>query len=192
MKTKLLMIGAALLFALTFSASAIETDYMQTMIDACTTNDVAAGTTAQKARNEKIDQLGLSHKKISFEDLYLTSKIVQSEAGSNWISDEHQRLVASVLINRMNSSEFPNTIYDVVYQRGQYTGVNSQRFAAMEPSQRATKNALYILEHGSIAPASVVFQSNFRQGSSVYLHIYDETLGVSTYFCHSSHPSLYS
>ena len=192
MKTKLMMIGVALLFVLATSASASGTDYMQEMITACTVNDVDAGVSAQQARNEKIDHHELSYPKISFEELYLISKIVQSEAGSNWISDEQQRLVASVLINRVNSPEFPSTVSDVVYQPKQYTGVNSQRFANMQPTERAVRNALYILENGSILPASVVFQSNFKQGSGVYQSIYDDTLGAWTYFCYSNRPNLYS
>ena len=187
-----MMIGVALLFVLATSASASGTDYMQEMINACTVNDTDAGTAAQQARDEKIDHHELSYPKISFEELHLLSKIVQSEAGSNWISNEQQRLVASVLMNRVNSPEFPSTVYDVVYQPNQYTGVNSQRFANLKPTERAVQNTLYILENGSILPASVVFQSNFKQGSGVHHSIYDETLGVWSYFCYSSRPNLYS
>ena len=38
---------------------------------------------------------------------------------------------------------------------------------------------------------SVVFQSNYRLGSAVYLELKDALLG-STYLCVSSHPELYT
>ena len=166
-------------------------DYLEVMIAAAADGDTEAGEAAQEARDLIIDEAALPCTKISFEDLYLTAKIIQSEAGSDWITDEHQRLVGSVVLNRVDSPEFPDTVHDVVYQRGQYSGTSSGWFAALTPSERAVRNAAYVLEYGSIAPASVVFQSNFQQGSGVYKTISDNALR-STYFCFSAHTNLYA
>ncbi|QUI22678.1 cell wall hydrolase [Vallitalea pronyensis] len=52
-------------------------------------------------------------KKYSSEDIYWLSRIVNAEAGSE--PYEGKLAVANVIINRKNSSEFPNTIKGVVF-----------------------------------------------------------------------------
>ena len=167
-----------------------DTDYMAQMIQAATVQDTESGRIAEESRNEKIDSLGLEYKKISYDELVLLAKIIQAEAGAYWLTDEHQRLVGSVVLNRVNSPEFPNTLEEVIYQKGQYYGTGTKWFAKLCPTERAVRNALYILENGSITPNSVVFQANFKQGSGTWLRITDKVLG-STYFCYSSRMELY-
>ena len=48
---------------------------------------------------------------------------VAYEAGSDWIPISEKAKVAEVIMNRVNSSDFPNTIYDVLTQEGQFVGV---------------------------------------------------------------------
>jgi len=105
---------------------------MALMITAATLGNYEAGQEAEQARNEKIDALGLDYVKVSFEELYLLAKIIYAEAGSDWLTDEHQRLVGSVLLNRVASPEFPNTIREVVEQPGQYYGTNSWYFVNLK------------------------------------------------------------
>ncbi len=167
-----------------------EADYMLQVINALTCGDLEGAKKAMALRDEKIDNLGIAATKISATDLYLLAKIIEAEAGSSWLSDDHQRSVASVLLNRVASPEFPNTIKECIYQPGQYYGANNSFFAKLVPSERAVRNALYVLENGSILPATVVFQANFRQGSGAYKIIEDKYLGT-TYFCYTSYPELY-
>lgn len=48
---------------------------------------------------------------------------VAYEAGSDWIPVSEKAKVAEVIINRVKSPNFPNTIYDVLTQEGQFVGV---------------------------------------------------------------------
>lgn len=48
---------------------------------------------------------------------------VAYEAGSDWIQTDEKAKVVEVIMNRVNSSDFPNTIYDVLTQEGQFVGV---------------------------------------------------------------------
>ena len=48
---------------------------------------------------------------------------VAYEAGSDWIPTSEKAKVAEVIMNRVASPEFPNTIYDVLTQEGQFVGV---------------------------------------------------------------------
>lgn len=48
---------------------------------------------------------------------------VAYEAGSDWIPTSEKAKVAEVIINRVKSPDFPDTIYDVLTQEGQFVGV---------------------------------------------------------------------
>lgn len=167
----------------------INVDYAALMIDAAANGDIEAGREYERLRNLKKDYLGIVDR-VTFDDLYLLAKIVHVEAGSSWIELEHKRLVASVVLNRIDSPEFPNTMKEVVYQRRQYGSAGTKYFANLVPSKSSVEVALYVLQYGSIAPKSVVFQAEFRQGSGVYKQFSPAKLDT-TYFCYSSRPSLY-
>lgn len=57
----------------------------------------------------------------SEEDYEVLLRIVQAEAGI--CDDKGKILVANVILNRVESKEFPNTIKGVVYQRSQFSPV---------------------------------------------------------------------
>ena len=119
------------------------------------------------------------------EDLDLLSSIMYAEVGCSWIPDEVQLYVGSVVLNRVKSPLFPDTLYDVIYQEGQYSptwngSINN------EPDERTIANAKKLLEEGSVLPENVLFQANFVQGSGVHYYYYDETLGTTTYFCYGN------
>ena len=166
-------------------------DYMAIMINAAMSGDYTSGVAAQDARNAKIDHMGINAAKVYFEDLYILAKIISSEAGSSWLSDEWKMCVGEVVLNRVASPEFPDSVSAVVMQRGQYAGANSTYFQRLKPSERCVLLAKRLLEGERImnAPA-VVFQANFRQGSGTHTSYYDRLLG-STYFCYSSKMHLY-
>lgn len=60
-------------------------------------------------------------------DLAMLAAIIQCEAGGE--STEGKLAVGSVVMNRVRSSSYPNTIVGVIYQSGQFTPVASGRFA---------------------------------------------------------------
>lgn len=127
---------------------------------------------------------------LNYDDLLLLSKIVDAEAGSSWLTEEQRLLVASVVINRVNSPEFPDTIHDVVYQKKQYAPAEKDWFDDLIPNESSVMAAYTILTEGSIAPIDVVYQANFKQGSGIYKSIHDDKLGT-TYFCYSENRNLY-
>lgn len=55
-------------------------------------------------------------------DRQLLAEIVWHEAGSSWISQYNKAKVAAGVMNRVSDSRFPGTVYDVLTQRGQFTG----------------------------------------------------------------------
>jgi len=57
------------------------------------------------------------------DDLYVLSHIIFAESGNQPL--EGKIAVGNVVLNRVASSSFPNTIRDVVYQRGQFSPVSN-------------------------------------------------------------------
>ena len=64
----------------------------------------------------------------SASDLDLMAAIIYCEAGNQ--SYEGQVAVGAVVMNRVNSSSFPNTISEVIYQSGQFTPASSGSLAS--------------------------------------------------------------
>ena len=52
----------------------------------------------------------------------LLAEIVWHEAGSDWISQYNKAKVAAGVMNRVYDSRFPDTVYSVLTQRGQFSG----------------------------------------------------------------------
>lgn len=111
-------------------------------------------------------------------EIDLLARVVYFEAGSSWISDRHQQLVACVLLNRCSDPRFPDTISENVYKKGQYAcsgklySVSRDKIPA-----RCYENARAAAHEAVECPPGVIFQAQFRQGSGVY-----EKIG-NTFFC---------
>lgn len=60
------------------------------------------------------------------EDLYWLSRIIYGESGNQPLTGKIA--VGNVILNRVESSLFPNTIYDVIFQKNQFTPAGSSYF----------------------------------------------------------------
>lgn len=113
-------------------------------------------------------------------ELDILSRVVYAEAGSDCISDECQQLVAMVVINRINDPRYPNNMYDVVFQRGQYACTWDGGFKK-QPNERAISNAKKALDGEVECPPNVLGQAGFVQGK-VYKAF--PTPWDTVYFCY--------
>lgn len=78
--------------------------------------------------------LGASSGQYSSTDIYLLAKCVHAEArGEPYVG---QVAVAAVILNRVKSPNFPNTISGVIYQPWAFTAVNDGQIN-LEPNQSA-------------------------------------------------------
>lgn len=120
-----------------------------------------------------------SYMKYTEAELYRVAAIVSGEAGSDICTTQHQRDVASVIINRVNDPRFPNTIEGVIMQDNpvQYATRFNRTY-----TERALANARYVLENGPTHNG--VWQAGFPQGKHV-IAVYDYGLpGYEvTYIC---------
>lgn len=111
------------------------------------------------------------------EDIELLAHVLYAEAGSDWLSDDLIYSVGSVVINRINSSYFPDNLYDVIYQENQYACTEDGNLNKT-PSQRCYDIAEDLLRNGSKLPDNVVFQAGFIQGAGTY------KVDSNVYFCY--------
>lgn len=81
----------------------------------------------QKKKEQNSSNQGGGTLTANASDLAMLAALVECEAGGE--SYEGQWAVASVVVNRVRSGRFPNTISGVVYQSGQFSPVASGRFA---------------------------------------------------------------
>lgn len=167
-------------------------DLMEHMIQACISGDMELGRVCAELRNAKIDEMSLDEPHIDFDELHLLARVIWFEAGSDWLSQEWRIKVGEVLMNRVASPEFPNTLEECVYQKRQYQMANTEEFRSMKAvSEKCVRAAAQLLSgHRIINDPTVVYQANHRLGGGVYEKMYDEYLGT-TYLCYTDMPSLY-
>lgn len=89
--------------------------------------DYSVNNYTKSVEYEKIHQE--KEKDIQKKDVRLLAQLIEHEAGNQgfngWVA------VGEVVLNRMNSPAFPNTVEDVIYERGQFT--KSEELRGIEP-----------------------------------------------------------
>lgn len=78
-------------------------------------------------------------KSSSKEEEYL-SKLINSEADQSDILD--MQLIGSTVLNRVDDTSFPDDIYSVIHQYGQYDGVETPQFKRSELSDKIAQDLL--------------------------------------------------
>jgi len=111
------------------------------------------------------------------EERELLAHLIFAEAGSDWCEDNMLYYVGSVVLNRIESEYFPDTMREVIYQPGQYSCVNNGMIE-YEYNQRAYNVAEDLLTSGSCLPSNVLFQAQFEQGDGTYVIV------QNMYFCY--------
>lgn len=135
---------------------------------------------SNKASGKKKKQKKQKKKKknvVSNKDVLSLARIIQAENGGHK-DDEALLLTGVVILKRVKSKHYPDTIMGVISQKGQYSTYADGKFWN-EPSERSMRIAKKILKTNISEryPDNLVFQSEFRQGRELY-----KKLGYE-YFC---------
>ena len=109
-------------------------------------------------------------------DIDLLARLIYAESGSSWCSNKMQYYVGSVVLNRVKSPDFPNTVEEVIFSPGQYTCIKNGVLCS-RCDDRTRYCAEYLITHGSMLPDNVVFQANGKQGDGVFEKV------QNMYFC---------
>lgn len=98
---------------------------------------------------------------LSEEDLEALLRIVEAEAGSE--DEDGRLLVANVVLNRVNSENFPATVKDVVFQQSegvtQFSPVASGRYYTVEISEETMAAVGRALTGEDISQGALYFAS---------------------------------
>lgn len=141
----------------------------------------AAPTTKKVTTTEYVEiEEPLANIDYDYDDVEMLAAAMCQEAGGE--SSYTRRLCGNVIINRVNSPNYPNTIHGVISQPGQYAfypscGHEFPYWASESLKEACRAEARDLLNGNLIAPAGVVYQAEFIQGE-----VYEYSEG--TYFCY--------
>lgn len=112
-------------------------------------------------------------------DLSILAKLIAAEAGPNKLDE---LMVGSVFVNRVASSRYPNTFYEVLSQPGQYACFTDGNYAKANPTDREIASAIQVLTGQFAIPENLTGQSAKIQGN-VYKMV-DNPPGLNDhYYC---------
>lgn len=108
--------------------------------------DIPKATTTRKATTTVANNATTDYCPTSQEmDMFCT--VVSSETG--YCEDMAQKAVAHTVLNRLKSAKFPNTLYEVLTQRNQYSCVNNYFYGTyrkgLEPSSAAYAHTMDLI-----------------------------------------------
>lgn len=130
----------------------------------------AAKEKAAKKATESSNSTKTAAVQANVDDVTLLAAVIELEAGTNY---EGGIAVGNVVLNRVNSSKFPNSISGVVYQRGQFPGAHNGKLAkilARGPKSTCIAAAQAALSGENVVGGRLYFNS---QGSVNYSRISD-------------------
>ena len=103
------------------------------------------------------------------EDIELLANIMYFEEGC-FMNDKKGeyvlKLAGSVVLHRVNSDIYPDSIHDVLYQKGQYP--TSKKFGTKVIPVIIYEWAESLLRDGPIGPNNLLYQSRAKQGEVYY------------------------
>lgn len=186
---KKLLLSLLLLLSLGFlSGCALEKrpepDHLALMVDAAVSGDAEKGRAAALAYREALARDGGVGTPVSYDELSLLARFLTSEAGDGWRTEELRLCAGEVLLNRVASPEFPDTLEEVLAGEG-WTPEDVSL-----PSRACAEAALRLLLGERMLDEKVVYRSDRAQGGGVYATFCDRRQRF-TYFCLTEHPELY-
>ena len=160
-----------------------EPEQPQCLQDELTFMELSAAVSEETQSPQAPGETEVVEQGVCDDDVDLLARLLTCEMGCSWIADEQQLYVGSVVLNRVASDLFPDTLQEVIYQPGQYAPAISGWIETVQPDERTIGNARWLLENGSVLPENVLYQSTVVQGE-VYDSYYDAVLGTTTYYCY--------
>ena len=117
--------------------------------------------------------------KPTWNNIYWLAKSMYAENHSS--TDKTVLLTGIVICQRVRAASYPDSIYGVISQRGQYSTWAHKKIQSCEPDERCLEIAEEILRFKLYKkyPHNLVFQSQFKQGVSTYKYISED----NEYFC---------
>ena len=111
--------------------------------------------------------------------LYWLSHIINAESGDQNLAGKIA--VGNVVMNRVNSSDFPNTIYEVLHQKNQFSPVANGTIKG-KPNDESVVAAKLVLDGAEVTPTALFFNMKGMASYASKYHIYVTTIGDHDFF----------
>jgi len=167
-----------------------EPDYLGMMMQAAQQGDVETGREVQQVWEASLARNKSDGQAVPFDQLYLLSRLIHFKYGHYRYSDELRMCAGEVILNRMASPEYPDTMEKVIFQKGIEEEVDEAAFSlCVSPSRDCVRAAARLLQGERMLEPEVVLETHYP-AKGVYAVFCDDLLG-NTYFYKSEHPELY-
>ncbi|OKP94592.1 cell wall hydrolase [Paenibacillus sp. P32E] len=120
---------------------------------------------------------------VSEEDLLLLQKIVMAEAEGE--PYQGKVAVANVVLNRLRSANFPDTIHDVIYQKSQFSPVANGRLKRVKPNGDSIKAVTAALSGTKAVTDDTYFFLSLKLAQDLTVHHsrqYAKKIGNHTFY----------
>ena len=134
-----------------------------------TTIEASTEITATTATEALTTEATTEQASPQYSDLKYLAAIVYCESGNQCMAG--QQAVAIVVMNRVRSGNFPNDIYSVLYQSGQFTPASSGSLS----------KGLSMYDNGTL-PQSCIDAANYALAGNTSVTYNDETRDISDYY----------
>ncbi|WP_410513718.1 cell wall hydrolase [Paenibacillus sp. BR2-3] len=120
---------------------------------------------------------------VSEEDMLLLQKVVMAEAEGE--PYQGKVAVANVVLNRLRSANFPDTIKDVIYQKSQFSPVANGRLKRVKPNQDSINAVKAALSGEKEVTDDTYFFLSLKLAEDLTVHHsqeYAKTIGNHTFY----------
>ena len=103
---------------------------------------------------------------LSSEEIFLLEITIQHEVGN--FSKTYKRYVAELIYNRIQSEDFPDTVKEVLFQQGQFQGIQSWAYSGIEIDNE-TREVIYEVfsKQHTTHPATFYYNPSLSEYESV-------------------------
>lgn len=136
----------------------VQRDKYETIIKDIDKKEEVTPTPEEKPEEKTYMEVEIPVYEYTKEEVYLLAQCVEAEAGVNNL--ESQKYVTQVILNRVHSTQFPDTIKEVIYQK---SGKSSQFSVAYngamerEVKPQTLVTVYSVIVHGTDLPDYVLF-----------------------------------
>ena len=113
------------------------------------------------------------------DTLYWLSHIIYAESGNQPL--EGKIAVGNVVMNRVNDPQFPNTIYDVLFQKNQFSPAANGTIK-MTPNEESVVAAKLVMEGVKIVPTALFFNAKNISSYASRNRPYVTTIGDHAFY----------
>lgn len=142
--------------------------------------------TSTKKTSSDYDKDKKIFREMSKDDRFTLYRIVEAEATNG--DKQSKKNVAHVILNRVKSNKFPNTISGVVFQKHQFSPISDGRFYSVEIKESTKQAVIEAYEEGDttggalyFANMSCVTNANTRRWFNSMTYLFKDSIGHSFY-----------